>query len=68
MPRNKGAKSSIKIKPTVRGRPADRKGTKRSGQSATPHARGGVLDTIGDPDRTPEIGIAQPSPIGRHNV
>ena len=49
-------------------RPANRKGGKTQSVSAKPRGRGGVLDTIGDPDRTPDIGMAQPSPIGRHNV
>jgi hypothetical protein len=49
-------------------RPAGRKGGKAQGTSAKPRGRGGVLDTIGDPDRTPDIGMAQPSPVGRHNI
>ena len=50
-------------------RPADRSGGKVSGgPSATPRGRGGVRETSGKPDRTPDVSMAKPSPTGRHNI
>ena len=66
MSQSKRATSPNKKKAPAPGRAAET--STRKGVSAKSRGRGGVLDTIGDPDRTPDIGIARPSRIGRNTI